>query len=97
MSDQGINLQVIEGFLREQKAEPELIEHILQVIKQRKHKTRNQRGTKLILIGVLILGIAFISSVYLHATGSYNLDFPLYGLTGAGAIILLAGLVLIFS
>lgn len=97
MSEQGISVAVIEQFLKERKLDPELIAHIVDVIKKEKHVKRGKTGIKLIVAGTVILGIAFISSVYLHATGSHNLDFPLYGLTGTGACILLAGLILLFS
>lgn len=97
MSVQGISMPVIEQFLKERHLDEELILHIMEVVKKEKHQRRSRNGTKLIVAGVVILGVAFVSSVYLHATGSHNLDFPLYGLTGLGATLLLGGLVLVFS
>lgn len=67
-----------------------------QYIKQLKLKKRTKRGSMFVLAGVLMLGLGFISCVVLH-NFNYDINFSLYGLTGIGAILLIAGLIMIFS
>ncbi len=61
-----------------------------------RNKKRTQTGSILVLIGVVILGLGFISCIVLHYCGA-DINFSLYGLTGIGAIALIVGLILIFS
>lgn len=61
-----------------------------------RNKKRTQTGSRLVLIGVVILGLGFISCIVLHYYGA-DINFSLYGLTGIGAIALIVGLILIFS
>jgi hypothetical protein len=49
----------------------------------------------LVLVGVVLLGLGFVSCIFLSDTGA-SLDFALYGLTAIGAVILIAGLAMIF-
>ena len=65
-------------------------------IKKIRNKKRTQTGSMLVLIGVIILGLGFISCIVLHYCGS-DINFSLYGLTGIGAVALIIGLILIFS
>lgn len=57
---------------------------------------RTRMGTILIVCGVIILGAGFLSCVYWHYKGE-NIDFSLYGLTGIGAVLLIAGLVMVLG
>lgn len=66
------------------------------LIKKIRDKKRTQTGSVLVLIGVIILGLGFISCIVLHYLGN-DINFSLYGLTGIGAAILIVGLILIFS
>ncbi len=97
MFDQGKDIEFIKTQLSTKNIEPQELEEIINQIKKLRHKHRNINGVKLILAGVLLLGIGFISSIYLHFTGSNALDFPLYGITAVGAVVLIIGLVFIFN
>lgn len=72
-------------------------EHAMLIqIKRIRNKKRTKTGSKLILLGVLILGVGFLSSVLLHHFNK-DITFPLYGLTALGTICVSIGLVMIFS
>lgn len=96
MFDQGKNIKYIETKLSEKGIPDEQLEAIMKEIRKLWHAKRSKNGGSLVLLGVLLLGVGFVSSIYLHFTGSNSLDFPLYGLTAAGAVILIIGLVYIF-
>ena len=66
------------------------------LVKNIRNKKRTQTGSVLVLIGVINLGLGFISCIVLHYLGS-DINFSLYGLTGIGAVALIIGLILIFS
>ena len=89
------NETIIVNFRKEGLEESQLNE--LQVIIQKiRSKKRTQSGSVLVLIGVIILGLGFISCIVLHYLGQ-DINFSLYGLTGIGSIVLIIGLVLIFN
>lgn len=94
--EQGKDLLFIETKLKEKNIEPQELEEILKQIKRLHHKKRNKTGTQLIVLGVILLGIGFITSILLHLNGSTALDFPLYGLTATGIVVLIVGLVFLF-
>ncbi len=69
----------------------------LQMLVQKiRNKKRTETGSVLVLIGIIILGLGFISCLLLHYLGN-DINFWLYGLTGVGALALFMGLILIFS
>lgn len=72
--------------------ESELLRHINKI----RNKKRTRTGSILVLIGVIILGIGFISCIILHYLDQ-DINFSLYGLTCIGAIALIIGLILIFN
>lgn len=94
--EQGKDLAFIETRLKEKNIEQGDLEEILKQMKRLIHIYRNKRGTQLILLGVVLLGVGFITSILLHLNGSTALDFPLYGLTATGIILLIVGLVYLF-
>ncbi len=96
MFDQGKDMVFIETKLKEKNIESQHLEEILKQLKRLVYAKRNKTGTQLIIIGVLLLGIGFISSILLHLNGSNSLDFPLYGLTATGIIVLIVGLIYLF-
>lgn len=94
--DQGKNSAFIEGKLKEKNIQPEHLAEILKLIKHIDHSERNKKGAQLIIFGVILLGAGFVTSIVMHLNGSNSLDFPLYGLTAAGIIVLIAGLIYLF-
>jgi len=75
--------------------EAQLIETLV-LLKKIRSKKRTQSGSMLVLIGIVILGLGFISCIVLHYLGS-DINFSLFGLTGIGAMTLIVGLILIFN
>lgn len=71
-------------------------EEMLSLVNKIRNKKRTQTGSILVLIGVIILGLGFISCIVLHYLGN-DINFSLYGLTAIGAVALTIGLILIFS
>ena len=94
--DQGKDLTFIETKLKEKNIEQQDLEEILKQLKRLNHIQRNKRGVQLILLGVILLGVGFITSILLHLNGSTALDFPLYGLTATGIVVLIVGLIYLF-
>ena len=94
--EQGKDLIFIETKLKEKNIEQADLEEILKQIKRLSNIHRNKRGVQLILLGVVLLGVGFITSILLHLNGSTSLDFPLYGLTATGIIVLIVGLIYLF-
>lgn len=96
MYDQGKDKKYIETKLSEKSIDPQQLEEIMKQIKRLWHAKRSKNGAQLVLLGILLLGGGFISTIFLHFTGSNSLDFPLYGITATGCIILVIGLIFIF-
>lgn len=96
MFDQGRDVLFIEAKLKEKNISALHLEEIQKQLKRLLNAKRNRMGTQLILLGVLLLGVGFISSIVLHMNGSNSLDFPLYGLTATGIVVLIIGLVYLF-
>jgi hypothetical protein len=94
--EQGLTNDAIIANLRKTGFDESQQDEILLEIKKIRNKKRTQTGSILVLIGVVILGLGFISCIVLHYLGS-DINFSLYGLTGIGALSLIVGLILIFS
>ncbi len=96
MIRQGHNNDSIEKKLKQKGIEESLIVEILTEVKRIRNRKRTKTGSLLSLLGVVLLGIGFISCIVIHLNGG-DVGFSLYGITAAGAVILIAGLVFIFS
>jgi hypothetical protein len=94
--DKGADMEEITASLKTKGIEQEKIEKIVAYLKKAAHKKRVQMGNLLILTGVILLGLGFISCIFLHDAGM-SVDIALYGLTGLGALILVIGLFLLFN
>jgi hypothetical protein len=94
--EQGFDNETILFNLKKMGAEDAQILELSALVTKLRSKKRTQTGSILVLIGVLILGLGFISCIVLHYCEN-DINFSLYGLTGIGAITLIIGLVLIFS
>ena len=85
----------IEDHLAKKGVNPTIISEVLKQVKHIRNAKRTQNGTYLILLGVFLLGLGFICCILLTGTDT-SIDFALYGLTAIGAVILVAGLAMIF-
>jgi hypothetical protein len=94
--EQGLDNDHIIINLKKMGIDENQLDDLLPLIKKIRNKKRTQTGSILVLIGVIILGLGFISCILLHYCGS-DINFSLYGLTGIGALALIIGLILIFS
>ncbi len=94
--DEGLDNEAIITNLKKLGYEEGHLVELNLLIKKIRNKKRTQTGSVLVLIGVIILGLGFISCIVLHYLGN-DINFSLYGLTGIGAVILIVGLILIFS
>jgi len=94
--DKGAGMEEIVSALKTKGIEQDKIEKIIAYLKKAEHKKRIQNGNFLVLIGVVLLGLGFISCIFLHDAGM-SVDIALYGLTGLGALILVIGLFLLFN
>ncbi|MBL7890102.1 MAG: hypothetical protein JNL24_11130 [Bacteroidia bacterium] len=93
--EQGRDNAFIESHLQQQGLDSHLLSSILEQVKRLRNAKRTQNGSMLILIGVILLGLGFVSCIFLHDSGA-SVDFALYGLTAIGAVVLVAGLAMIF-
>lgn len=96
MLAQGHATEAIEKHLLDKGIETSQVAQMLIDAKRLRSAIRTRKGSLLVLLGVLILGIGFISCVVLHSNGG-AITTPLYGLTLVGLTIVLCGLVMIFS
>ena len=94
--DKGKGLNEIESALKEKGTDEAIIKKVIDYLKKAEHKKRIQNGNLLVLVGVILLGLGFISCIFLHDAGM-SVDIGLYGLTGLGAVILVIGLFLLFN
>lgn len=94
--EKGKDLSEIESALREKGTDEIIIKKVSEYLKKINHKKRIQNGSFMVLIGVILLGLGFISCIFLHDNG-LSVDIGLYGLTGLGALILIIGLYLLFN
>lgn len=72
------------------------VEEVMKEVKRFRNARRTRLGSLLVLIGVIILGAGAISTIIIHMYDG-SVGFSLYGLTGIGFVILMTGLVMIFS
>ncbi|MBL7884498.1 MAG: hypothetical protein JNL69_10550 [Bacteroidia bacterium] len=93
--EQGRDNAFIEAHLTQQGVDSKLMVEILEQVKRIRNAKRTQNGSMLVLAGVVLLGLGFVSCIFLHDAGA-SVDFALYGLTAIGAIVLIAGLAMIF-
>lgn len=93
--EQGRDNAFIEAQLTQQGLDSTSITEVLEQVKRIRNAKRTQNGSMLVLAGVILLGLGFISCIFLHDAGA-SVDFALYGLTAIGAIVLIAGLAMIF-
>jgi hypothetical protein len=93
--EQGKDNAFIEEQLVKKGIDSTIITEVLKQVKHIRKAKRTKNGTYLILLGVFLLGLGFICCILLSGTGT-SIDFALYGLTAIGAIILVAGLAMIF-
>lgn len=89
------NDAIIENFKKFGMDDNQIAE-MLRLTNKIRNKKRTRTGSLLVLIGVIILGIGFISCIILHYLDQ-DINFSLYGLTCIGAIALIVGLIMIFS
>jgi hypothetical protein len=93
--EQGRDNAFIESQLTQQGADQTTLAEVLVQVKRIRNAKRTQNGSMLVLLGVVLLGLGFVSCIFLSDTGA-SLDFALYGMTAIGAVILIAGLAMIF-
>ncbi len=89
------NESILNNFKEKGLHENDIADTIKHIVKLR-NKKRTQTGSILVLIGVIILGLGFISCIILHYL-EQDINFSLYGLTCIGAVALTVGLVMIFN
>ncbi len=94
--EQGLDNEAIIANFQKMGIDESQLKELQILVKNIRNKKRTQTGSVLVLIGVIILGLGFISCIVLHYLGS-DINFSLYGLTGIGAVALIIGLILIFS
>lgn len=94
--EQGLDNEAITANFQKMGLDENQLNELQILIKKVRNKKRTQTGSMLVLIGIIILGLGFISCIVLHYLGS-DINFSLYGLTGIGAVALIVGLILIFS
>ena len=93
---QGHDNVFIEQHLIEKGIDKLQVPELLASAKRMRHAMRTRKGSLLVVLGVLILGMGFISCVIIHNTGG-EIGLPLYGLTILGLCIVFGGLVFIFQ
>jgi hypothetical protein len=93
---QGYDDTNIAAKLKAEGVEEHTLQEIMIRIKQLRNRKRTHNGSLMIVLGVLLSGIGFISCVML-AESNTSISFFLYGLTSLGALIIIAGLIFIFS
>lgn len=93
--DQNKDNAFIKAQLIQKGVDPTIIAEVIKQVKHIRNASRTKNGTYLILLGVFLLGLGFICCILLTGSGT-SIDFALYGLTALGAVILVAGLAMIF-
>lgn len=95
MLAEGHSRQDIELALNREGAEEATVKEIMGHLKPEEKSGRTQKGSLLVLCGVVLLGIGFIFSILFVGSGT-SINFALYGLTILGAVVLIAGLAMVF-
>jgi hypothetical protein len=96
MLEQGHESDFIASHLHKEGVDPATISEVLLHLKRLRNSKRTQTGSRLVLLGVILMGLGFLSCCFLLDPGN-ALTFALYGLTSIGAVTLVAGLAMIFS
>jgi hypothetical protein len=96
MLEQGHESDFIVSHLHKEGVDPATISEVLLHLKRLRNSKRTQTGSRLVLLGVILMGLGFLSCCFLLDPGS-SLTIALYGFTSIGVIIMLAGLVMIFN
>ncbi len=94
--NQGLDKKSIEKHLLNKGLNSSEIEYLYKSARNKQGTLRTKNGKTLVLIGVMLLGIGFISSFLMYHSGG-NFSLPLYGITLVGLLLLFIGLVLIFQ
>ncbi len=89
--DQSIQQELIKRGLDEA-----LIAQLMSHSSRIRGAVRTRKGSLLVLVGVIILGIGFLSCVAIHFMGG-EISLPLYGVTIIGLILVFMGLIKIFN
>lgn len=93
---QGYDAVFIEQQLQSEGLEQSAILELFNAIKRERHVKRTQNANILIVFGVVLMVIGFSSSIALyHMDETFGMS--LYGLTGAGLLLLFAGMYLLFQ
>ena len=93
--ESGHNIIELSDFLSNQGADEKTISEIVKLTKPKSKSDKNKMGRALVISGIILLGIGFISCLFFTENETL-LNFSLYGLTGLGIIILIIGLAIIF-
>ena len=94
--EQGMDNEAILTNLQKMALNEQQIIDLQVLIKKIRNKKRTRNGSILVLVGIITLGLGFLSCIILHYLGN-DINFSLYGLTAIGAVVLIVGLILIFS
>ncbi len=95
MIEQGRDNASIESYFNQQGLDENTVVQIIKQVKRLRNAKLTKQGSLLILSGVVILGIGFISCILIHYNGG-SIGFSLYGLTAIGLVLLVIGLAMIF-
>lgn len=88
----GIEFHHIEVNLSREGASGAHIEIIIRELKDLNYIRRKKRGFKLVFIGAMLLVFGFVLTLLLFHSGT-SINYSMYGLTTAGIILLLWGMV----
>jgi hypothetical protein len=94
--EQGKNLEEVKHILQSEIADEKVLADLMHELKRNVNKRRTKSGSLFVLLGVIILGLGFLSCLIMHFCGG-DIDLLLYGLTTIGAMFLTIGIVLIFT
>jgi hypothetical protein len=96
MMDNGTAASEIEKELAAKGLDQQHISDLIQRGKKWQGAKRTRKGSLLVLVGVITLGIGFLSCLVVHYTGG-EIGLPLYGITILGLLIVFSGLIFIFQ
>lgn len=91
LDDNQIELELKQKGMTESEIQ-QLMSHIVKL----RGAMRTRQGSLLVLAGVIILGIGFLSCVAIHFLGG-EIGLPLYGVTVLGLILVFLGLMKIVN
>lgn len=96
MYRQHFQTQIIEEHLEKEGADDATIRAVRKHLYKLIHARRRKSGSIFVGIGVVLLGLGFLSSFGLFYSGG-EINYALYGFTIAGISVLFFGLVQIFE